>query len=441
MQQNTSRVEPGHPGFVWDDAESAFGPTGADKQSRAVRSRSTRVLVLGSFPPRECGIATFTKDVVDSLAACADVQCDVIAIDEPGSEARTYGRRVVARLTRDDVASYTSLAALINAHPAPILLVQHEYGLFGGEDGASFLKLLAAVRKPVVVVLHTILTAPNAHHRAVTQRICAGASAIVVLSHTGKDILKRLYSVNENSICIIPHGVPDVPFTSTACAKQQLGLGDRTIISTFGLLSRGKGLEDAINAMSTISVHHPAALYLILGQTHPLVRQHEGNSYRDELTALVNTHGLHRNVAFVDRFLSFDDLMTYLSSTDIYLTPSLNADQIVSGTLAYALGCGKAIVSTPYLYAKEVLAQKRGVLCQFRDAASIAAAVDTLLTYPLQRQAIARRAYDYGHAMRWSNVAASYWHLLRDVISDVQKLSASHGAVGRTLQMLAVTAT
>lgn len=424
LQPKTGLTRGCHPDVFWANAESGLRPSTTGK-----RSLSTRVLVLGSFPPRECGIATFTKDVVDSLDARADVQCDVIAIDEPGSEARAYGRQVVARLTRDDRASYASLAAFINAQPASVVLVQHEYGLFGGEDGEVFLDLLAAVRKPVIVVLHTILTAPNVHHRAVTQRICAGATAVVVLSQTGKDILQRVYSVNEKTIHVIPHGVPDVPFMSTAGAKQTLSVGDRKVISTFGLLSRAKGMEDAIAAMRKIVIRHPDALYLILGQTHPLVRQQEGESYRDELFALVSALGLQRNVDFVDRYLSFNDLLAYLSATDIYLTPYLNADQTVSGTMAYALGCGKAIVSTPYLYAQETLDQKRGVLCQFRHPASIAAGVTTLLDHPQQRHAMERRAYQYGHAMIWSSVAMSYSHLLRDVMGTGREMPVGREAV------------
>jgi glycosyltransferase involved in cell wall biosynthesis len=370
--------------------------------------------VLGSFPPRECGLATFTKDVVDGLVARADVQCDVIAIDEPGGEARMYGPHVVARLKRDDRASYATVAAFINAHPASSVLVQHEYGLFGGEDGVAFLDLLGAIRKPVVVALHTILPAPSAHHCWVTQRICALAKSVVVLSHTGKDILRHVYAVDSDTIRIIPHGVPDVPFQSTTRAKRRLGLGNRMLISTFGLLSRGKGLEDAIEAMRTIVIHHPEALYLILGQTHPLVRQHEGETYRDALHSLVTARGLQHNVDFIDRYLSFEDLVAYLLATDVYVTPYLNADQIVSGTLAYAVGCGKAIVSTPYLYAREILAHDRGLLCGFRDAASIATRVTTLLDHPRRRQAMARRAYHHGRHMTWSNVAAAYVRAVRD---------------------------
>jgi glycosyltransferase involved in cell wall biosynthesis len=387
-----------------------------------------RVLVLASFPPRECGIATFTKDVVDNLSARRDVRCEVIATDESGGEARAYGPQVVARLKRDDPAAYGSMAAFINSHPASALLVQHEYGLFAGEDGEALLALLAAVRKPVVVALHTILPEPSPHHRGVTRRICALAHSTVVLSRTGKEILQRVYGADAEKIRVIPHGVPDVPFSSTAPAKHRLGLGDRTLISTFGLLSRGKGLEDAIWAMRTVAAAHPEALYLILGETHPGVRQQEGESYRESLHALVATHGSQNNVAFVNRYLSFEDLLEYLAATDIYLTPYLNAGQIVSGTLAYAAGCGKAIVSTPYLYAQELLAEGRGLLCDFRNHDSIAEAVGTLLQHPEQRHALERRAYQYGRSMKWATVASSYARALRDatrsIVSEPLRLSS-----------------
>jgi glycosyltransferase involved in cell wall biosynthesis len=380
----------------------------------AVLPRRIRVLVLGSFPPRECGIATFTKDVMDSLTSCGGATCEVVAVDEPGGESRTYCPAVAGRLTRDDRASYGAIASLIDAHPASVLLAQHEYGLFAGEDGESFVDLIAAVRLPVVVTLHTVLPTPNAHHRAVAQRICDVARSVVVLSHTAKELLQRVYDVRSDRIRVIPHGVPDVPFQPAVRSKARLGLSGRTLISTFGLLSRGKGLEDAIEAMCTVVAHHPEALYLILGQTHPLVRQQEGESYRESLHALVAARGLERHVSFVNRYLSYEELVAYLLATDIYLTPYLNRDQIVSGTLAYAVGCGKAIVSTPYLYAQELLAGHRGVLCRFRDADSMAAAIVALLDAPARRHAIERRAYEYGRRMTWPHLAESYMDVFRE---------------------------
>ena len=371
---------------------------------------------MGSFPPRECGIATFTKDVVDSFDAAFGTRSQVIAIDEPGGESRTYPSNVVARLRQFDRGSYARISALINTHPAPILNVQHEYGLFGGECGAWFADLIESVTKPVVVSLHTVLPDPSPEHRAVAIRICARADAVVVLSQTGKDILTREYRIPGEKISVIHHGVPDVAFMPTDGPKATFGVGERMVISTFGLISRGKGLEYAIEAMRTIVKAHPEALYLILGQTHPEVRRQEGESYRQSLLEKIAGYGLQNNVKLVDRYLEFGELVNYLAATDIYLTPYLNPVQIVSGTLAYAVGCGKAIVSTPYLYAKELLDHHRGFLVDFRDAPGIANLVTALLDQPALRRATERRAYRFGRQMTWPHVALEYGRLFADVV-------------------------
>jgi len=237
----------------------------------------------------------------------------------------------------------------------------------------------------------------------------------VVLSQTGKDVLSDVYGVDPSKIHVIHHGVPDVPFQSTAAAKAAFGVGDRTVISTFGLISRGKGLEYAIEAMRAVVARHPEALYLILGQTHPGVRRHEGESYRESLTAMVAEYGLQNNVRLIDKYLEFDELIKYLQATDIYLTPYLNPVQIVSGTLAYAVGCGKAIVSTPYLYAKELLAHGRGFLADFRDADMLASRIGALLDDPWLRRATERRAYRFGRQMTWPHVAQEYGALFEAI--------------------------
>ena len=370
---------------------------------------------MGSFPPRECGIATFTKDVVDSFDAAFGTRSQVIAIDEPGGETRSYPSNVVGRLRQFDRDSYTRIAALIDAHPARLLNVQHEYGLFGGAGGASFVGLLEKISKPTVVSLHTVLPEPSPEHRALANRICERADAVVVLSQTGKDILINEYHVAPQKIFVIHHGVPDVPFTFTDGPKSSFGVGQRLVISTFGLISRGKGLEYAIEAMRSIVRSHPEALYLILGQTHPEVRRQEGESYRRSLLERIAEYGLQNNIKLVDRYLEFDELVNYLAATDIYLTPYLNPVQIVSGTLAYAVGCGKAIVSTPYLYAKELLDHHRGFLVPFRDAAAIADRVCALLEDPALRRATERRAYRFGRQMTWPHVALEYGRLFADV--------------------------
>jgi glycosyltransferase involved in cell wall biosynthesis len=374
------------------------------------------MLFLGSFPPRECGIATFMKDVVDSYDATFDSGSAVIAIAEPGGEDRVYPDRVVATLVQNEQESYRDTAAFVNAYPCDVLNIQHEYGLFGGEDGEWIVELIAGVRKPVVTSLHTVLPEPTAHHMQVARAICAASSAIVVLSETGRDILIDRYGVDPHKIRVVPHGVPDVPFRETPAYKKQLGFDGRMTIATFGLISRGKGLEYAIDAMGVLVQSHPEALYLILGQTHPVIRRNEGESYRRSLEASIKANGLSDNVLLVDKYLDFDELLAYLSATDIYLTPYLNPVQIVSGTLAYAVGLGKAVVSTPYLYANELLEHGRGFLVPFRDPSAIATTLVALLDDPALRESTQRRAYKYGRRMTWPNVAHGYGELFTELL-------------------------
>jgi glycosyltransferase involved in cell wall biosynthesis len=375
------------------------------------------MLFLGSFPPRECGIATFMKDVVDSFDAAYGTRSGVIAIDEPGGENRTYPDQVVATLDQNDITSYRRVAELVNASACDALNIQHEYGLFGGDDGEWVLELVAAIRKPVVTSLHTVLPEPSPQHLRVARALCATSSMVVVLSETGREILIDRYDVDPAKIRVIPHGVPDVPFADTAAAKRRIGFGGRMTISTFGLINRGKGLEYAIEAMGAVVRSHPEALYLILGQTHPVIRRNEGESYRRALEQSIADNNLSDNVVLVDKYLDFDELLAYLSATDVYLTPYLNPVQIVSGTLAYAVGCGKAIVSTPYLYAKELLANGRGFTVPFRDASAIATTLVALLDDPALREATERRAYKYGRRMTWPHVAHAYGALFDELIS------------------------
>jgi polysaccharide biosynthesis protein PslF len=373
------------------------------------------VLLLGTYPPRECGIATFTADVKAAFDGAFASRTDVIAIDEPGGESRRYPNEVVARLREQDRYSYREVARYIDRHPAPLLNIQHEYGLFGGERGEWLVDLLDAVNKPVVMTLHTVLPEPDDVMLRVTRELCARSARVVSLSATGRDLLERVYGVDPNVLRVIHHGVPDVPLVPTDVAKATFGIGQRTVISTFGLINRGKGLEYAIDAMRDVVRAHPEVLYLILGETHPVVRRKEGESYRESLQEMVRSYGLQYNVQLVDKYLDFDELVSYLQATDIYLTPYLNPVQIVSGTLAYAIGCGKAIVSTPYLYAQELLAYGRGFLCEFRDARSISENVNALLDDPSLRHATERRAYRFGRQMTWPHVAREYGRVFREL--------------------------
>jgi glycosyltransferase involved in cell wall biosynthesis len=373
------------------------------------------VLLLGSYPPRECGIATFMHDVKTSFDGAFASRTDVIAIDEPGGEARRYPPEVVARLQEQNRFSYKEIARFIDRHPAELLNIQHEYGLFGGERGEWLVSLLDDVTKPVVLTMHTVLPEPDDVMLRVTRELCERSSRVVSLSATGRDLLERVYGVDPDRLRVIHHGVPDVPFTTTDAAKASFGIGQRMVISTFGLINRGKGLEYAIEAMRDVVARHPEVLYLILGETHPVVRRREGESYRESLQELVRSYGLQYNVQLVDKYLDFDELVSYLQATDIYLTPYLNPVQIVSGTLAYAVGCGKAIVSTPYLYAQELLAFGRGFIVPFRDAGAIAARVSELLDDATLRRATERRAYRFGRQMTWPQVAHEYGRCFTEV--------------------------
>ncbi len=385
------------------------------------------VLFLSSFPPRECGIATFTADLVGAIDREEGTKSDVIAVNEPGGDLRRYPGRVYARFDERDRQAYSEIAARIDAHPATILNIQHEYGLFGGERGEWLVDLVRQVAKPTVLTMHTVLPEPDPVMLRVTRSLCDFASAVVSLSHTGRDLLEHVYGVNPVKIHVIPHGVPDVPFRETAAAKASFGIGQRTVISTFGLINRGKGLEYAIDAMASVVRRHPEALYLILGETHPVVRRQEGESYRESLQDLVAAKGLRNNVHLIDKYLSMPELLAYLEATDIYLTPYLNLTQIVSGTLAYASGCGKAIVSTPYLYAKELLAFGRGRLAEVRDAASIATQLTALLDDPSLRRATERRTYRYSRSMTWHAVATAYERLFRE-LTEPRPVALAHTA-------------
>ncbi|HEY9085845.1 MAG TPA: glycosyltransferase family 4 protein [Candidatus Tyrphobacter sp.] len=367
-------------------------------------------LFVGSFPPRECGIATFTKDIVDGYDAHTGSRSDVVTIDD-GSGGYVYGSQVIARIDEVERNSYYAAAALVNRHPCSVVNIQHEYGLFGGENGAWCLDFMGALRKPVVLTMHTVLPEPSAVLEATTRQLCASAARIVVLARTGRRLLIERYGVEPEKIAVIHHGVPDVSYQDTAPAKAALGLSGRAVISTFGLISKDKGLEYAVAATHEIAQSHPDVLYLILGATHPMVKRAEGEQYRNSLREHITSLGLQRNVRMIDRYLSLPELIAYLQATDVYLTPYLNPVQIVSGTLAYALGAGKAIVSTPYLYAKELLADGRGLLAEFRDSRSLASALKRFLGDPLFRARTQERAYAFGRQMTWNAVCAGYAEL------------------------------
>ena len=361
--------------------------------------------MLGNHLPRQCGIATFTSDLSAAIAAeYARTDCFVLAVNDVGRR-HAYPSRVRFEITESDIDTYRRAADFLNESAADVLSVQHEYGIFGGQAGSHVLALLRRLRIPVVTTLHTILSEPTLHQRAVMDELTALSERLVVMTEHGALLLREVHGVPERRIDVIPHGIPAVP---VACRKDRLGVDGRPVILTFGLLSPDKGIEYVIDALPAILERHPDAVYIVLGATHPHVRERFGETYRMMLEERAARLGVTDATIFHNRFVSQQELVLFLSAADIYVTPYLNPEQITSGTLAYAVGSGTAVISTPYRYARELLANGRGILVPPRDAPAIAERVIELLGDEKERFALRRRAADHGRHMLWPAVARRY---------------------------------
>ncbi len=371
--------------------------------SRLMQGRN--VVFISTYPPVQCGIATFTRDLANAVELVGWTPL-VVAVDK--GEVDYADQRVIWRIRKDRVQDYEQAAQFLNRLQPTAVSLQHEFGLFAGEMGEEILRLVRALRVPLFVTLHTVEPQPRDIMKRILTELVTYAQGVMVMSHTAVQLLKQVYHVPTHHVRVVPHGAPDVPFLNTDVAKSKLGLTGRKVISTFGLISRGKGIEDVITAMRDVVSHHPDALYLVLGQTHPNVRAYEGESYRESLVALVSQLGLSEHVRFVNSYLSQDALLRYLMASDIYITPYPNPGQISSGTLTYALACGCAVVSTPYLYAKEMLADGRGVLVPFRNPQAIAQALNHLLSDNAYRERLRQKAYQFTRHMTWQAVGVQF---------------------------------
>lgn len=376
-----------------------------------------RIAMIGNLPPRLCGIATFTADVRSALeAAYPDTMVDVYAMNDAGAD-HAYGDSVVCAIRQDDIADYVDAARRINESAADVVLVQHEYGIFGGPSGALLLKLLDRVATPVVVVLHTVLEHPTVDQRIVIEGLARRASRLIVMAQRGREILMRAHGLAAEQIAVVPHGVPDRPFTGTAAMKARFGFAGHTVLLTFGLLSPNKGIETMIRAMPAIVAAQPDVLYVVLGATHPHLKAREGEAYRDSLQALAAEVGVGAHVRFVDGFLEQELLLDYLQAADLYVTPYLNEAQITSGTLSYAVGLGKPVVSTPYWHASELLSDGTGVIAPFGDSEAFARIIGDLLADPARLAEIRTRAYEVGRDMVWERLAQAYMVIFRDAVA------------------------
>ena len=360
-----------------------------------------RLALIGGFLPRRCGIATFTTDIYASLQAAApDLAVDVYAM-APAKLPTIFDPVVRAAIVEGDTDSFIDAAKAIEASGADVVWLQHEFGLFGGAAGDKIFELIDRVAAPLIVTLHTVLAEPDADQRRVMQRLIARASKLVVMSDRSRDLLRSVYRADEEQIALIAHGVPDRPFGRASQFKPQFGLAGKQVALTFGLLSPGKGIEAVIQALPTIVKDHPDFLYCIAGATHPNLLAHEGEAYRDRLQALAVSLGVDAHVRWINAFMDTDDLLDLLEAADIYVTPYTGAQQSTSGTLSYAMALGKAVISTPYVHAVELLADDHGVLVPFNDSEAIANEIGYLLGDVDRLLTLQRRAYGRSREMIW----------------------------------------
>lgn len=367
-----------------------------------------RVAFIGNYLPRQCGIATFTTDLCESIAdEYKGTACIAMPVNDT-EDGYEYPARVGFELTEKDIESYRRAADFLNINNVDMVSLQHEYGIFGGRAGSYILTLLRELRMPVVTTLHTILQNPNPDQRRVLKEIVALSDRVVVMSERGAEFLQSVYDVPEEKIDLIPHGIPDVPFVDPSFHKDLFGVEGKNVLLSFGLLSANKGIENVIAALPMILEKFPNVVYMVVGATHPHVLENEGESYRMSLQWLAIEKGVEANVIFYNRFVSLDELIQFISASDIYITPYQDAAQITSGTLAYSLGAGKAVISTPYWYAEEMLADDRGALVPFSDPQALATQVVDLLGNESKRHAMRKRAYLYGRDMVWPQVARRY---------------------------------
>jgi len=385
------------------------------------------ILNVGTYPPKQCGIATFSMDLRNSLLKAGN-EVRIISVSDENHEY-VYPPEVMFNIRQHHKSDYIKAARLINSSPfIDLVVIQHEYGIYGNRDGELVMELVKLLRRPYVLVTHTVLPQPSKYQKQILNYLCHRSAGIVCMTRHSALLLADLYEAPEEVTSVIAHGVPDFKVESSSLLKKRYGLEGRDIISTFGLIGPGKGLELGIRAMKEVCRTHPSALYLILGQTHPMLKKMEGENYRDMLESLVKELGLSQNVRFVNRFLSDEELGKYLYLTDIYLSPYPNRDQAVSGTLAFAIGCGRAVVSTSYAYAREVLSNGRGLLAEKAEPASIASLVNSILDNRDLKEMLQKAAISLGSTWTWANVGRDYTAFFKKIL-DKSLLHEEKGVV------------
>lgn len=375
-----------------------------------------KIAFLSTYPPRECGIATFTKSLVKIFEGLyVKNQVKIIAVSD--NKKTHYSPRVIYNIDQFDPKSYVEAARAVNKSSIEVVVIQHEYGIYGGDDGKYILKFMENVNKPVIVNFHTVLRDHSERRKKLTQRIIDLSSAIILMTNNSKKIMQETFDIEPSKIKLVPHGVPNVRFDEKKSSKELLGYKDKTLLMTFGLINRGKGIENAIEAMAEVVKEHPEALYLVVGATHPTILKREGESYRRELEKLVDHYKLKQNVQFVNKYLDYDELVEYLKAADIYLAPQLDFKQAVSGTLSYAMGCGCAIISSPTSHATGVLSQGRGIVVT-PEKENITRELKRLLGNHRLMEDTGLKAYKYARNMVWPSAGLAYLKVIESYMFE-----------------------